>query len=260
MKCFAFVCVVLALIYSAFGFTQDEINLFISKHNEYRDKVGTDFPDDAPATCINHVVWDNEVAQSAQNFVNSCPTTHDRTSLNNCIAAGSCGENLAWSTRLSDAVSQSVNMWYEEYADYSYTTNGAKTQGAVVGHYTQLVWNKTLRVGCGVNYNCNNKLGSRTHFTLSCRYYPPGNYGGQRPWVAKQSGQAAAVCPAPAPSGSTSTPASSSKTPTPASSSKTPTPASSGKTPTPGSLVDTALNIKPVVFVIAIAMIFSFIF
>lgn len=62
-----------------------------------------------------------------------------------------CGENLAWS---SDAASmetdQAVTMWYDEVSDpgYDFESPGY-TSG--VGHFTQVVWKESTKLGCGVS-------------------------------------------------------------------------------------------------------------
>jgi hypothetical protein len=45
-----------------------------------------------------------------------------------------------------------------------------------VGHYTQMLWPTTTRVGCGL-------ASARGNDVLVCRYSPPGNIDGRRvPW------------------------------------------------------------------------------
>ncbi len=53
--------------------------------------------------------------------------------------------------------------------------------GKQCGHYTQLVWRDTERVGCGVA-NCNNVDGFGAGNLWVCNYDPPGNYVGERPY------------------------------------------------------------------------------
>ena len=43
------------------------------------------------------------------------------------------------------------------------------------GHYTQIVWRSTVEVGCAV-------ARSGLHEVWVCRYSPPGNVVGQRPY------------------------------------------------------------------------------
>lgn len=45
-----------------------------------------------------------------------------------------------------------------------------------VGHYTQMVWSDTRRVGCAVSSNRENDF-------LVCRYWPAGNVLGEQPYA-----------------------------------------------------------------------------
>jgi hypothetical protein len=44
-----------------------------------------------------------------------------------------------------------------------------------VGHYTQMVWKSTTQIGCAT-------ATANNHNVLSCRYTPPGNVDGQKPY------------------------------------------------------------------------------
>ncbi|MBT3220365.1 MAG: hypothetical protein HN348_14865 [Proteobacteria bacterium] len=66
---------------------------------------------------------------------------------------------------------ESSNLWEQEY--YNYGTNGC-SDGC--GHYTQLVWSSTERVGCAFD-NCAD--GSEIWM---CTYDPPGNVVGEKPY------------------------------------------------------------------------------
>ncbi|KAJ1396583.1 Ves allergen [Sesbania bispinosa] len=68
-----------------------------------------------------------------------------------------------------------VRLWVNEKADYDYNSNSCAS-GKQCGHYTQVVWKNTKRVGCA-KVRCNN---GGTFIT--CNYDPPGNYVGQRPY------------------------------------------------------------------------------
>ena len=43
-----------------------------------------------------------------------------------------------------------VNSWYNEINDYSFEKPGKKSDNAVVGHFTQLVWKKSVELGVGI--------------------------------------------------------------------------------------------------------------
>ena len=70
---------------------------------------------------------------------------------------------------------QAVNLWASEAANYNYANN---TCSGVCGHYTQIVWRDTRKLGCAIG-DCPN-LTYRT--SLVCDYGPGGNIGGQRPY------------------------------------------------------------------------------
>jgi len=66
-----------------------------------------------------------------------------------------------------------VDGWASEAADYDAARNSCRS-GARCGHYTQIIWRTTRRVGCGVA-----RAGKREVWV--CNYDPPGNVIGQRP-------------------------------------------------------------------------------
>ena len=81
------------------------------------------------------------------------------------------GENGAGSFGPPDA-QNIVDRWASELANYDYDTN---TCTGVCGHYTQIVWATSLRLGCG-SANCSN------NYVVYCNYGPPGNYVGRSPY------------------------------------------------------------------------------
>ncbi|KAL5560880.1 hypothetical protein UlMin_030627 [Ulmus minor] len=150
-----FVCMVgLALTCNAQDAPQDYLNA----HNSARDQVSVD-----------HLTWDDTVAAYAQNYANQrqgdCNLVH---------SGGPYGENLAWSSGdLSGTAA--VGLWVAEKDDYDYNSNTCAA-GKVCGHYTQVVWRNSVRVGCA-KVRCNNG-----GTFIGCNYDPPGNYVGQRPY------------------------------------------------------------------------------
>ena len=64
---------------------------------------------------------------------------------------GSYGENLAkgygdWKS--------AITAWYDEVSDYDYSNPGFSSS---TGHFTQLVWVGTTKLGCGVA-DCNGSM------------------------------------------------------------------------------------------------------
>ena len=68
-----------------------------------------------------------------------------------------------------------VSSWASEAADYDYASN---TCAGVCGHYTQVVWATSTKLGCGVS-TCPGLIYGHT---IVCDYAPGGNISGQRPY------------------------------------------------------------------------------
>lgn len=91
------------------------------------------------------------------------------------------GENLAMYYGARNLSPMEVfNMWAREEKDFDYATNSC-TAGEVCGHYTQLVWSTTKRVGCSWAICLDpGKWKQKTIYT--CSYHPPGNIRGHKPY------------------------------------------------------------------------------
>ncbi len=80
------------------------------------------------------------------------------------------GENLHFISPYSNYdCTPIVKAWYNEIKDYNY--NDPSNSKGMVGHFTQVVWKSSLRVGCAQAYSKN----SKKLYTV-CSYDPPGNY------------------------------------------------------------------------------------
>jgi hypothetical protein len=98
-------------------------------------------------------------------------------------SGGDYGENLFWVSGSHPEPSVVVDSWYSEVDCYTYGTfMGTDSCGAACdrfggcGHYTQVVWRDTQRIGCGMA-TCS---GGAEIWT--CNYDPPGNYLRQAPY------------------------------------------------------------------------------
>ncbi|KAL1187946.1 Pathogenesis-related protein 1 [Cardamine amara subsp. amara] len=137
---------------------QDSPEDFLAAHNKARAAVGVD-----------PLSWDETVAAYASDYANQriddCALQHSN---------GPYGENIAWSSGSMSGV-EAVNMWVDELSDYDYDSNTC-AQGKVCGHYTQVVWKKSVSLGCA-KVSCNN---GGTFIT--CNYDPQGNFVGEWPY------------------------------------------------------------------------------
>ncbi|MCP4936482.1 MAG: SCP-like extracellular, partial [bacterium] len=67
-----------------------------------------------------------------------------------------------------------TNAWASEESYYDYATNTCEA-GKVCSHYTQIVRETTIKLGCGINY-CPSLLYPNL---VVCNYSPAGNQGQQ---------------------------------------------------------------------------------
>ncbi|XP_074288282.1 pathogenesis-related protein PR-1 type-like [Silene latifolia] len=125
------------------------------------------------ARAIEHlppVTWNDTLAAFAKAYAREravdCALQHSGSPV--------YGENIAMSTGdLSPSLA--IKLWVGEKPDYDYELNTC-TEGKMCGHYTQVIWKNTKSIGCA-SARCQN---GGTFIT--CNYYPPGNYIGQRPF------------------------------------------------------------------------------
>lgn len=68
--------------------------------------------------------------------------------------------------------------WYNEIEDYSYATQRS-INGKAIGHFTQMVWKGSTRVGYAVAKAQDPRWTSNTVAVVVAKYTPPGNYRGQ---------------------------------------------------------------------------------
>ncbi|KAK3579805.1 hypothetical protein CHS0354_020990 [Potamilus streckersoni] len=147
------------------GVSSADQSLIVNKHNEYRGKVAPE------ATDMLKMSWDTYVAAVAQAWADNCDYIHDDGYKRTIPGRYWTGQNLGKATgQPALAWDSVVTMWYSEVNSFVY--NSSSNVFADIGHYTQLVWAKTHKIGCGYAY-C-----STFHFYV-CNYAPGGNGAGQ---------------------------------------------------------------------------------
>jgi pathogenesis-related protein 1 len=141
------------------------MNGMTAAHNKVRAEVNP-----AAATPIPPLTWSSNIAAVAQAHAEKCIWEH---------SSNSYGENI-YATSGGGAPQGVVSSWASEVSDYDYASNSCKD---VCGHYTQVVWANSLRLGCGMaQCTKNSPFGSGDWEMWVCNYDPPGNYGGQKPY------------------------------------------------------------------------------
>ncbi|KAI3886829.1 hypothetical protein MKW98_017181 [Papaver atlanticum] len=133
---------------------------FISEHNAVRSKFS-----EQPLT------WNSTLARYARRFasqrVGDCDMIHSN---------GPFGENIFWGGKYEDySAAYAVKSWASETSVYDPSKNSCQ-MNAMCGHYTQIIWTTTKRMGCA-RVKCN----SGGVFAI-CVYDPPGNFEGENPF------------------------------------------------------------------------------
>ncbi|XP_037078550.1 CRISP/Allergen/PR-1-like [Pollicipes pollicipes] len=135
-----------------------EARYIVAEHNELRAKVasgretrGKTFGQPSAAN-MNQLEWDDELAKVAQRFADQCMFGHDCLDCRR-VARFKVGQNVysSSSTRLDNSPNwrQALYAWYDEVARFNPQNIEPFVFSSPLGHYTQLVWAKTSRIGCG---------------------------------------------------------------------------------------------------------------
>ncbi len=148
---------------------------FVSAHNKWRTAVGV----------REKLAYSNDLEASAQAWANNLKQ-HNQCRMRHSEPGGKYGENLYWASALnwSDGRKEQqkitpakvVDSWGSEKADYDYAGNRCKA-GKMCGHYTQVVWRDTRKVGCAVAV-CEDTQQQ----IWVCQYQPAGNVVGRKPY------------------------------------------------------------------------------
>ncbi|XP_059138207.1 peptidase inhibitor 16 [Peromyscus eremicus] len=159
--------------------TEGEKQTVVELHNFYRAQVSP------PASDMLQMRWDDDLAAFAKAYAQKCVWGHNKE-------RGRRGENLFAITDQGMDVPLAVGNWYEEREHYNFST-ATCDPGQMCGHYTQVIWSKTERIGCGSHF-CETLQGvdeGNIHL-LVCNYEPPGNVKGRKPY---REGTPCSQCP-----------------------------------------------------------------
>ncbi|KAF3497406.1 hypothetical protein DY000_02058393 [Brassica cretica] len=132
---------------------------FLYAHNLIRARVG-----EPPLR------WDGRLAAYARRWarqrVGDCRLVHSN---------GPYGENIFWAGQNNWRTINIVKVWADENKFYDVKANTCEP-GQMCGHYTQIVWRDSTKVGCA-RVDCSNG-----GLYAICVYNPPGNYEGENPF------------------------------------------------------------------------------
>jgi pathogenesis-related protein 1 len=139
----------------------DEQTALVAAHNDWRARYNSP-----------PVVWDDTVAAVAQDWANQIAASgsFDHRPDNQY------GENMFMGTSGAYGPNDVVDDWGNENANYDIPSLTCMAD-ATCGHFTQLVWATTVRIGCG------KATGPDGNDYWVCDYDPAGNMDGQSPFA-----------------------------------------------------------------------------
>ena len=168
--------------------TATQIKQALDAHNQFRREAGSN-ANERGANMVE-MVWDDQLARRAQDWAELCQRGH--TLMTDCETGDALGQNLYYAGNVgsnigSFDVTTFIKAWNDEKQFYTYSSQECKNaagQQEVCGHYTQVVWAKSVKVGCGIKY-CPviSNLGYTNAVVFGCDYTPVGNFNNEHPYV-----------------------------------------------------------------------------
>ena len=137
----------------------------LEHHNDERRAVGL-----AP------LVWDDTLTQHALAYARELARTRKFEHARQPDGPGREGENLFTGTLGAYSFDEMVQFWIDEkkwFVNRAAPDVSTTGRGEDVGHYTQMIWRTTTKVGCAI-------ASSKWDDYLVCRYAPAGNIIGQK--------------------------------------------------------------------------------
>lgn len=135
----------------------------LAAHNILREEVG-----------VTPLEWSAELAQISTRWAEKVAQKNRGDAWVLEHSGNGLGENIAGGYVSGDTPDQRVKLGWGEKEKVNFDTNTRKCiPGTTCGHYTQIVWRNTKKVGCGIAVNPNGK------YILVCNYDPPGNFNNE---------------------------------------------------------------------------------
>ncbi|ACB53873.1 hypothetical protein cce_4525 [Crocosphaera subtropica ATCC 51142] len=137
----------------------------LKTHNKYRQEVN-----------LSPLTWSNTLAEDAQKWADHLASLGGDQLKHDPNPNGQ-GENIWFGTSNQFTYAEMVDGWGQEKqyfvpGRFNLETVSSTGNWSDVGHYTQIVWKNTKKVGCATSTAGGNDI-------LVCRYHPQGNIIGQ---------------------------------------------------------------------------------
>uniref|UniRef100_A0A1E1WVY9 Putative cysteine-rich protein n=1 Tax=Tityus obscurus TaxID=1221240 RepID=A0A1E1WVY9_TITOB len=156
--------------------SDSDIQIILAAHNELRNKLATgketQYHSLPSAANMMQLEWDNELAAIAQAHANQCKFEHDSGD-QRAVENFSVGQNLLETSGILSIDWNKVKIWYTTEVKYYRPEYNKPFQfHKNYGHFSQVIWAKTWKVGCGVAGYVKNGV---KKVLYTCNYGPAGN-------------------------------------------------------------------------------------
>ncbi|GAB6023582.1 hypothetical protein CHUAL_008353 [Chamberlinius hualienensis] len=138
------------------GVSKQDIQTILNEHNKYRQRVALGINSNQPtAANMRQMEWDNELATLAQKWAEQCKTQHDCSDCRE-LPRFRVGQNIYMFASTADNTTtdwQTASWeWYKETSIFSSHKIEPFQHPHAAGHYTQLAWANSYKIGCGYVY------------------------------------------------------------------------------------------------------------
>jgi len=164
----------------------------VDHHNRLRSRVASGLTRHPPASNMRQLEWDGELARVAQRLADQCNFAHD---CSDCRRVGrfTVGQNLyqSFTTRAEEKADwiSAIESWFNEIELLPTSSISSYSFSPSTGHFTQLAWASTDKIGCGVTQYPSGRFMARLYV---CNYGPAGNLIGSPIYSA---GRQCSACP-----------------------------------------------------------------
>jgi len=174
------------------GLRKEEQKQVVDHHNRLRSRVASGLTQHPPAANMRQLEWDPELARVAQRLADQCNFAHD---CSDCRRVGrfTVGQNLyqSFTARAEEKADWigAIESWFNEIELLPTSSISSYSFSPSTGHFSQLAWASTDKIGCGVTQYPNGRFMARLYV---CNYGPSGNLIGSPIYSA---GRQCSACP-----------------------------------------------------------------
>jgi len=156
------------------GVSEADKKEILEYHNRLRSRVAQGQTHQPPASDMMELSWDPELAAIAQAHADQCKFRHDCSDCRS-VDRFKVGQNLYQSfntKQVGPNWRKAIDSWYTEIDQFPVTSVSSYSFNHKTGHYSQMMWGTTTKIGCGSITYRSKKFNVRMY---TCNYGQAGN-------------------------------------------------------------------------------------